>query len=80
MGAVVTLRPGDKAWLALAAGVLAWDWMCPRGEMLSEASARYKAARPVLWPAAIVYTAGHLWHVWPEEYDLFTRAARLFGR
>lgn len=72
------LRPADRAWIAIAAGVIAWDVLAP--EMLSEASARYKAARPVLWPAAIVYTAGHLMHVWPAKLDLFTVAARIFGR
>lgn len=74
------LRPSDKAWLALAAGVAAWDVACPRGEMLSEASARYTRAHRVLWPAVIVYTAGHLMHVWPARVDLFTMSARAFGR
>jgi hypothetical protein len=48
--------------------------------MLSEASARYTAAHRVLWPTVVVYTAGHLIHVWPERCDLFTRIARLSGR
>ncbi len=74
------MRPADRAWLTLGAAVLAWDAFCPADEMLSEASARYAAARPVLSRLAIAYTAGHLMHVWPEEVDLFTRAARLFGR
>ncbi|OIN79786.1 DUF7427 family protein [Mycobacterium malmoense] len=74
------MRPSDKAWLALAAGVLAWDAVCPRGEMLSEASARYMGARPILTGAIIIYTAGHLMHVWPRRGDLFTMSATLFGR
>lgn len=74
------MRPSDRAWLTLAAGVLAWDALCPPGEMLSEASSRYTAAHRVLWPAAILYTAGHLMHVWPAKVDFFTLAARLAGR
>ncbi|ORV92822.1 hypothetical protein AWC11_07425 [Mycobacterium interjectum] len=74
------MRPSDRAWLTLAAGVLAWDTLCPRGEMLSEASARYTAAHRVLWPAAIIYTAGHLMHAWPARIDLFTLLARWVGR
>ncbi|MEE3066549.1 MAG: hypothetical protein VYA67_21845 [Actinomycetota bacterium] len=74
------LRPSDKAWLALAAGVIAWDAACPAGEMLSEASARYTRARPIVWPAGIIYTAGHLMHIWPARFDLFTLVAKLFGR
>lgn len=72
------LQPADRAWIAPAAGVIAWGALAD--EMLSQASARYKAARPVLWPATIIYTAGHLMHVWPEKVDLFTLAAKALGR
>jgi hypothetical protein len=48
--------------------------------MLSEASARYATARPVLSRVIIVYTAGHLAHVWPPWADLFTMAAKAFDR
>lgn len=74
----MNLRPADKAWLVLGAGVLAWDALAD--EMLSEASARYTAARPLLWGATVIYTAGHLLHVWPDKLDLFNLSARLFGR
>jgi hypothetical protein len=74
------MRPGDRAWLTLAAGVLAWDVLCPHGEMLSEASARYAKTKPILSRVVIGYTAGHLMHVWPERVDLFTRSAKAFGR
>ncbi len=74
------MRPSDRAWLVLGAGVLVWDVCCPRGEMLSEASARYADARPVWSRAVIVYTAGHLMHVWPQRVDLFTRVAAALRR
>jgi hypothetical protein len=74
------MRPADRAWLVLGAGVIAWDALCPKGDLLSDASERYTAAHPVLWRGAIIYTAGHLMHVWPEKFDLFTLLARRFGR
>jgi hypothetical protein len=74
------VRPADRAWLALAAGVVAWDVGCPRGELLSEASARYTKARPVLWPIVVAYVAGHLVHVWPTRCDPLSVLARSFGR
>lgn len=74
------MRPADKAWLALGAGVLAWEAVAGSGELLSDASARYTAARPLLWRGVVLYTAGHLIHVWPDKLDLFNLSARLFGR
>lgn len=72
------MRPSDKAWLLLAAGVAAWDVLCPRGEMLSEASERYGRRHPLLWGGLVVYTAGHLLHVWPRRFDAFTAAASIW--
>lgn len=74
------MRPSDKAWLTLAASILTWDCLCPSDEMLSEASARYLHARPLLWPLMVIFTAGHLLHIWPDRCDPFSIAARLFGR
>lgn len=73
------MRPADRAWLTLAAAVLAWEIAAPKGELLSEASARYQRARPLLWPVVIVYLAGHLLHVWGER-DPLTRLAAALGR
>lgn len=74
------LRPADRAWLTLAAGVLVWDAVCPRGEMLSEASSRYTKAQPLLWCSTIVYVAGHLMHIWPQRCDPLAQLADLAGR
>lgn len=74
------MRPSDRAWIALGVGVVAWDAACPRGEMLSEASARYAKTRPWLWKGLVVYVAGHLMHIWPERIDLLTVAAKALGR
>lgn len=74
------MRPADRAWLVLGAGVIAWDVACPRGEMLSEASSRYARAQPLLWKSGVIYIAGHLMHVWPEKVDLLSRLATALGR
>lgn len=75
-----SLRPSDKAWIVLGAGVLVWDVCCPRGEMLSEASARYTAGRPVLSRLLIGYVAVHLMHVVPQRWDPLSRLAEIVGR
>lgn len=66
------MRASDKAWVVLGAGILAWDVLCPRGEMLSDGTARYMASRPVLTGSVIAYTACHLAHVIPARLDLFS--------
>jgi len=56
----------------MAGGIIAWDIACPRGEMLSDASARYTKSHPLLWGGTVVYIAGHLIHIWPKRYDLLS--------
>lgn len=73
------MRTSDRAWLTLAAGVVAYDVLCPRGEMLSEASARYTEQQRLAWTATVIYIAGHLLHVWGER-DPLTLAAKALGR
>lgn len=73
------METGDYAWLALAAGVAAYDVRCPRGQMLSERSASYSERHRVLWTTTVVYFAGHLLHVWGPN-DPLTRLAKAFGR
>jgi hypothetical protein len=64
------LRPADRAWITLGAGVVAWDMACPRGEMLSEASARYAKSHPILAYAVIGSVAAHLTARIPKRFDL----------
>jgi hypothetical protein len=54
------LRAADKAWLVLAAGILAWDIVCEDDEMLTEASRRYAKAHPVVAHAVVASVALHL--------------------
>ena len=73
------MRPGDYAWLALAAAVLGYeiaaatrrDW-----ELLSEAADRYRAGHPVITHLTVVYLAGHLTRRWPARVDPRHRMAR----
>ena len=74
------MRPGDRAWLVLAAGVAAWDIIAPPGEMLSDASFRYSRTHKVVWHCTVIYFAGHLMHVWPKRYDPLSALARTCGR
>ena len=63
------MRAGDWAWSAIAAGVAAYEVCCPRGELLSEAVDRYRAARPICTHLAIGYLALHLLRRWPARAD-----------
>ena len=47
--------------------------------MLSDASSRYAAARPLLWHTAVIYIAGHLMHLWGRR-DPLSALARAVGR
>ena len=73
------MRPGDYAWLALAAAVLGYeiavatrrDW-----DLLSEAADRSRAGHPVITHLTVVYLAGHLTRRWPARVDPLHRMAR----
>lgn len=65
----MTLRPSDRAWITMGLGIALWDAVCPPGEMLSEASARYMQVRPVLTGAVILYVAIHLMGKFPSRID-----------
>jgi hypothetical protein len=63
------MRPADRAWLTLAAGVLIWDVACPNDEMLSEASRRYAKSHPVAAYGVIASVALHLTSLLPKWVD-----------
>lgn len=74
------LRPGDVAWLALAATIVIYEIAAPREELLSDAADRYRAARPIATHAAIILVAGHLARVWPRRLDPLCWIANLGRR
>ena len=54
------MRPADRAWLVLAAGVIAYDLLAPPGETLSEGVDRYLSRRPWLTKLLVLGVAKHL--------------------
>lgn len=75
------MKPADRAWLTLAAGVLAYEIAASlrQWELLSEAADRYRRQRPIATHATVLYLAGHLLRRWPQRLDplhLLARAAR----
>jgi len=65
----VTLRPADRAWLTLGAGVLAWDVACPAGCTLSEGVDRYIERHPWLTRAVVAVVGLHLANLLPTALD-----------
>lgn len=77
----MSLRPSDKAWIALFAGVLAWDLLAPPDEMLSEAVDRYMVDHPIIVTTAVGITAAHLLNLLDRRpwcwIDVFAHLARM---
>lgn len=73
--AVLTMNPGDRAWIAfgLAGGVYELVALRRGWPLLSEAVDGYRRSHPVLTELTIVYLSGHLRRRWPERYDPLTR-------
>lgn len=63
------MRPADRAWLVLGAGVLAWDLACPHGQTLSAGCARYHQARPWITRGIVLDLAAHLLGIIPARGD-----------
>lgn len=72
-------RPAAVAWSVLAAGVAAYDILCPPGETLSEGVDRALEMQrgKVFALGAIAITAAHLANVLPEKVDPFHKATQL---
>lgn len=63
------LKPADVAWLAMLAGVVAYEVLSPRGELLSEGWDRYLERFPVsARPVPVVLTA-HVINALPPRFD-----------
>lgn len=74
------MRPGDRAWLALAAGVIAYEIVAPPDELLSEACDRARHRAPIVTCSTIVYFAAHLLRLWPRRIDPLTQMTTRLGR
>lgn len=65
------MRAAERAWLALAVGVAAYELTARDGELLSHAVDRWLEAHPVLTFTAVGVTAAHLLNLLPERVDPF---------
>lgn len=74
------MKPGDWAWTALAAGVIAYEIFAPKGELLSQAADRYRTHQPIPTYLIIAYIAGHLARIWPQRIDPLCRLTAWAGR
>ncbi len=68
------MQAADKAWVAVAAGVTAYEVVAARRgwALLSEAVDDYREAHPVITDLVIVYVAAHLLRAWPARVDPLT--------
>lgn len=72
--------PGTMAWIALAAGVAAYELRAPQGQLMSEAVDRALERSPIskaLTLGTIGATALHLANALPDRIDPFKRGLDL---
>lgn len=74
------LLSAKNGWLAIGAGVLAYEILCPEGELLSEGVDRGLEKHPTLTRLAIGATALHLLNMLPEQYDPFHRVSTILKK
>ena len=70
-------KASTLAWGALAAGVIAYDVLCPEGETLSEGYDHFLEKNKLLALGAIAITAGHLSNITPVKYDPLAAFGRM---
>lgn len=65
------VRASDRAWIGLGLGVALWDFLCPKGETLSEGMDRYNERVPWATYSVTGLLVAHLLGWLPDKYDLF---------
>ena len=72
-------RPSTLAWIGLGTYVAAYDYLCPKGETMSEGCDRYMETPvgKILTIGAVALTASHLINMLPDNYDPFRFALKL---
>lgn len=63
------MRAGDRAWIALGAGVVAYEMLCPPDELLSESADRAMQRHPWLVRFAAFTLAAHVCNALDDRYD-----------
>lgn len=74
------MTPGDRAWLALAVGVVAYEAAAKPGELLSQRMDAYRQRHPVLAHLVVAYLALHLARRWPATVDPLHRMAQWLNK
>lgn len=69
-----------KGWAAIGLGVLAYEILCPDGELLSEGVDRALEKHPAATRLAIGAVALHLMNVLPERIDPVHRLASIIRK
>jgi hypothetical protein len=65
------MRNSDRAWLALAGGVAAYDLIATDNELLTDAARRYFQSAPIATASMILITGLHLIGGLPHWCDPF---------
>ena len=63
------MNAADRAWLALAGGVVAYDLAAPPGQTMSEGVDRYLLTHRWLTRAVAFAVTLHLCNLWPIALD-----------
>jgi hypothetical protein len=63
------LRPADRAWIALGAGVVAYDLLAPPDQTLSEGADSYMLSHPWITRAVAGAVASHVCNLVPDRWD-----------
>lgn len=70
-------KPSKLAITGLVVGVAAYDFLCPKGETISEGVDRLMENHKAATLTVIGVTALHLANILPERYDPFHRLTTL---
>ena len=74
------MRAGDRAWLVLSVGVVAYELAATDEELLSSAADRYVLHHPWLVRFVAFALAAHVCNSIPERYDVIHQLVRLRRR
>lgn len=63
------MKPADIAWSVLAAGIIAYEFLSPEGELLSEGWDRYLARFPISARVLPLVLTLHVINALPARFD-----------
>lgn len=69
-----------RAWAVIGVSVLAYEALCPQGELLSEGVDKALESHRLATTALIGAVSLHLLNVIPARFDPFQHGARLLGK